>query len=51
MKVSLRVTNSKIKLLVSYFQFTNSNLKNKKLQFELLTRSQNIFNFIFKVLA
>ena len=37
--VTLRVTNSKVQLLFFYFRVTNSKLKNKKLHFELLTRS------------
>ena len=37
--VTLRVTNSKMKLLFFYFRVTDSKLKNKKLHFELLTQS------------
>ena len=45
LKVSLRVTNSKIKVLFFYFLVTNSKLKNKELHFELLTRSRKIKKF------
>ena len=43
--VTLRVTNSKVQLLFFDFRVTKSKLKNKKLRFELLTRSQKIKSF------
>ena len=44
-KVSLRVTKSKIKLFFFYFLVTNLKSKNKKLHFELLTRSGKIKSY------
>ena len=41
-KFLLRVTNSKIKFLFFYSRVTNLKSRNKKLHFELLTRSQII---------
>ena len=46
-KISLCVANPKIKLLVFYFQVTNSKSKNKKFNFESLTRRLNFFFFTF----
>ena len=45
-KISLRVTNSMVKLLFFRFRVTNSRLKNKKLHFELLTRNSCTFIFL-----
>ena len=47
-KISLCVANPKIKLLVFYFQVTNSKSKNKKFNFESLTRRLNFFFFYFR---
>ena len=43
--ILIRVTNSKIKFLFLYFRVTNSKLNNKKLHFELLTRSRKIKSY------
>ena len=47
--IKLRVTNSKVKLLLFYFRVANSKLKNKKFHFELLTRRLNIHFFNYKL--
>ena len=46
-KVSLRVTNSMVKLLFFHFWVTNLNLKNVKLHFELLTQYRMISEIRF----
>ena len=43
--IKLRVTDSKVSLLFFYFRVTNSQLKNKKLPFELLTQSLKINSY------
>ena len=47
--IKLRVTNSKVKLLLFYFRVADSKLKNKKFHFELLTRRLNIHFFNYKL--
>ena len=46
-KVSLRVTNSMVKLLFFHFWVTNLNLKNVKLHFELLSQYRMISEIRF----
>ena len=48
-KISLRVTNSMVKLLFFRFRVTNSRLKNKQFHFELLTRWVNFYFFTFEL--
>ena len=48
-KISLRITSTKIKLLFFYFRVTDSKLKNKISNFELLTQSQKIKKNLLRV--
>ena len=47
--IKLRVTTSKVVLWFFYFWVTNSKLKNKKINFELLTRWLNFIYFNYEI--
>ena len=47
--ISLRVTNSTVKLLLFFFRVTNSKLRNKRIQFELLSRWLDFYYFVLEL--